>query len=134
MENSPLKVLVREDSKKMLGVLIAIGIIFQIVFYKEKILVVLWAVVSFFLTFIIPGFILGYLWSEKLDFLERFIIGTMLGLITVGIVAYNLSVWLEINIKIISLIAPMITTAAFGLIVYFTDKKNKQKHGFIETN
>lgn len=100
-------------------------VIFIGIFYKENILTTIWVVLSFLLTFTIPGFILCYLWHDQLDFLERFIISNMLGLISVGILSYNISIYTGINIKIISIITPIIVTIISGSIVYFTEKKER---------
>src|SRR3989344_4757185 len=48
---------------------------FKIIFSKEGILVVAKVVASFYFLYIIPGFAIMYYWKNKLDFLERFIIG-----------------------------------------------------------
>ncbi|MBI2662479.1 hypothetical protein HYX11_03400 [Candidatus Woesearchaeota archaeon] len=65
------------------------------------------------------------MWHDQLDFLERFIISNMLGLISVGILSYNISIYTGINIKIISIITPIIVTIISGSIVYFTEKKER---------
>lgn len=114
---------IKTESLYLLLLLAIFIIIFKIVFYKEALFTLVWAVVSFFLTFTIPGFILCYLWHDKLDFTERFIIGNMLGLVSVGILSYNISVWIGINIKIISIITPILITLIYGGMVYLMEKK-----------
>ena len=118
---------IKQDLKSLGITLLILTIIFLIVFYKENIFTTIWAVLSFVLTFILPGFTLCYLWYDKLDFIERFIIGTMLGLISVGILSYNLSMYLNLDIKIISIIAPILVILTFSTVVYFTTKKKIAK-------
>src|SRR3989344_6195957 len=128
--NNPLSTLlnqIKQDLKSLGITLIILTIIFIIVFYKENIFTTIWTVLSFVLTFILPGFTLCYLWYDKLDFIERFIIGTMLGLISVGILSYNLSMYLNLDIKIISIIAPILVILTFSTVVYFTTKKKIAK-------
>ena len=129
--NNPLSTLlnqIKQDLKSLGITLLILTIIFIIVFYKENIFTTIWTVLSFVLTFILPGFTLCYLWYDKLDFIERFIIGTMLGLITVGILSYNLSMYLNLNIKIISIIAPIIVTLIYGVIVHYGEiNKHREK-------
>lgn len=124
MENLFKKI--KEESKYLMLILAVFIAIFKIIFYSENILVLIWAVAAFFLTFTIPGFILCYLWHDKVDFTERFIIGNMIGLISIGILSYNLSVWTGINIKIISWITPLIVTLIYVMIVYLNWKKRKK--------
>ncbi|MBI2142485.1 hypothetical protein HYU15_03290, partial [Candidatus Woesearchaeota archaeon] len=85
----------RESIKKeALYLLLAFAIItaiFQLIFIKESIITAGRTVAAFFWLFILPGFALMYHWHDKLDFLERLIIGTVLGLAVVGVVGYNLS-------------------------------------------
>ena len=118
---------IKQDLKSLGITILILTIIFLIVFYKENIFTTIWAVLSFVLTFILPGFTLCYLWYDKLDFIERFIIGTMLGLISVGILSYNLSMYLNLDIKIISIIAPILVILTFSTVVYFTTKKKIAK-------
>lgn len=129
MENNTknnLKNQLKLDLKSFAITTLIITLIFIGIFYKENILKTIWVVLSFLLTFTLPGFILCYLWYDQLDFLERFIISNMLGLISVGILSYNISIYTGINIKIISIITPIIVAIIYGLIIYFSEK-NKDK-------
>jgi hypothetical protein len=120
LENKDVEIaLFKKEGTYLLGLLVVVIVIFKIVFYKEELLTLSWAVLSFFFTFTIPGFILCYLWEDKLDFIERFIVGNMLGLILVGILSYNLSVYTLINIKYLSIAVPLIVAIISGLIVYY---------------
>lgn len=118
-----LKNQIKLDLKSLGITTLILIIIFIGIFYKENILTTIWVVLSFLLTFTLPGFILCYLWYDQLDFLERFIISNMLGLISVGILSYNISIYFGINIKLISIITPIIVSIIYGLIIYFTEKK-----------
>lgn len=127
LENNKLLDKLKIESLYLLGLLVTFIIIFKIVFYQEKLLIIVWSVLSFFLTFTLPGFILCYIWHEKLDFTERFIIGNMIGIISVGILAYNFSVYTGIHIKYLSIISPVIVTIIFGAIVYFLERRSKKQ-------
>ena len=129
-DNSQLTLLnqIKKDFKSFGIATLILTIVFMIIFYKTNIFITIWAVLSFLLTFVLPGFILCYLWYNKLDFIERFIIGTILGLISVGILSYNISMYLGMNIKTISVITPIIVILIYGYIVYFVEKNQHQKH------
>jgi len=119
---------IKKDLKSFSVTILVLIVIFIIVFYKENIFTTIWVVLSFVLTFVLPGFTICYLWYNKLDFIERLIIGTMLGLISIGILSYNISVYLGIDIKIISIITPIIVTLIYGGIVYFVERnQHKEK-------
>lgn len=112
-KNETLK---KEGLYILLTFLIA-AIIFQIIFIKENTLAVVRTVAALFWLFALPGFALMYYWHEKLDFLERLIIGTVLGLAVVGVIGYNLSViGLHMKYHAIILPAAMIAIGAFAVL------------------
>ena len=125
LEKNNINEKMKRESKYLLILMGIIIVIFKIIFYREGLLILAWAVISFFLTFTIPGFILCYLWHEDLDFTERFIVGNMIGLMTIGIISYNISIYTGIHIKHISIIAPIITASIFGMIIYVKKIKGK---------
>lgn len=135
LENNKLLNKIKTESKYLLILTVVFIIIFKIIFYNESIITLIWAVISFFLTFTIPGFIICYLWHEKIDFIERFIVGNMIGMISVGIISYNISVYTNANIKYISILSPIIVATIFGIILYLTGEKrtkNKENKGNLQ--
>lgn len=114
---------IKEESLNLLILSVVFIIIFKIIFYQENLLILARGVISFFLTFILPGFILCYLWEDKLEFTERFIIGNIIGITSVGILSYNLSVYAGIHIKSLSIISPILIAIIFGLIVWYNHKQ-----------
>ena len=115
---------IKKESTLILLLLGLFIIVFQIVFYNESLFVLTWAVSSFFITFTIPGFIICYLWEEKLDFLERFIISNMVGIITVGVISYNISIYTNIDLKYLSIASPIIVVIISIITIYFKEKMN----------
>jgi uncharacterized membrane protein len=91
------------------------AIIFKIIFYKENISVVLRTVFGLFFTLILPGFMLMYYWFEKLDFLERLIIGFPVSAAVTGIFSYYLGI-IGINAKYHVFILPPIMIIAGAVI------------------
>ena len=74
---------------KWLGTMsIVFVILFQAIFYNGSFLVNLRMVISIFLLFILPGYCFMLYWKEKLDFTERFIIGTALAVGIIGMLSY----------------------------------------------
>ncbi len=102
--------------KEALYLLLAFAIItaiFQIIFIKESIITTGRTAAAFFWLFVLPGFALMYHWHEKLDFLERLIIGSVLGLAAVGVIGYNLSLLVHMKYHTIILPVGMLAVAAF---------------------
>ena len=80
-----------DDIKKLvLLILVAITII-RIVFYKETSFNVLKITCSFFLMFVLPGFMFMYIWRKQLDFMERFIISVPISAVIVSLTYYYIS-------------------------------------------
>lgn len=113
--------------KELVYLLIAlvIGIIiFKIVFYKENLLNIIKIVASIFWLFLLPGYSLMFYWEEKLDFLERFIIGIALGIALVGTFSYYLGL-IGLNLRFHTIILPAILIL-IGIII-ISKRKNHQK-------
>ena len=76
---------------QVFAVFATLFVILKIVFINENLFTLLRFAASLFWLFVIPGFCIMLIWREKLDFIERLIMGTVLGLAVFGLVGYNLS-------------------------------------------
>ena len=97
-------------NKELVYLLIAFLIsivIFKAVFYKESFLNVLKMVASLFWLFLLPGYSIMFCWEEKLDFLERLIVGIALGIALVGTLSYYIGL-IGLNIKFHAIILPLL--------------------------
>lgn len=100
-----------------LGLTLVGGIIvFKILFYNESIINVIRTITSLFWLFVIPGFALMYYWHEKLEFVERLVIGTVLGIAVIGIASYYIAL-IGFNVKYHWLL-PFIFLLAAGIILW----------------
>lgn len=96
-------------------------IILKIIFNKESLLVVVKLALSLFWLFILPGFMIMYLFAERLNFLERIIAGTALGMAFYGVLGYNLGV-LGLPMKYQIWILPLLGIS-IGIIALIKNKK-----------
>ena len=93
---------------KYLGLLFVIVLVaFQIAFFKENILVTLRYVLSLFWIFVLPGYFLMLYWNEKLEFLERILIGIALAAAVTGIFSYYIGL-MGLHIKYHTVLLPLI--------------------------
>jgi len=67
-------------------------VLFKSIFNKESFSIIIKLSLSLFWLFIFPGFMIMYLFFEKLDFLSRLIAGVVLGMAFYGAIGYNLGV------------------------------------------
>lgn len=95
-------------------------IIFKVAFYKESFIVVLKVVFTLIWAFALPGYFIMFYWREKLDFVERFIIGIALSLAVIGILSYYLGIF-GLNIKYHIILLPPLFIV-LGLIFIFYKK------------
>lgn len=72
--------------------LVLIIVMLKVIFNKESFFIVLKLALSLFWLFILPGFMIMYLFIDKLNFIERIIAGTVLGMAFVGVLGYNLGI------------------------------------------
>lgn len=99
---------------KHIGVLLALGlVIFKIAFFKEELIVIFRYVLSLFWLFVLPGYFIMLYWAEKLDFVERLVVGTAVAAGVIGIFSFYLGLF-GLNIKYHALsLPPIIITAGF---------------------
>ena len=102
----------------VVGVLfIVFLIVFKILFYKESLIIVIKTVFALFWIFVLPGFALMYYWHDKLNFLERLIIGITLSAALIGLLSYYLGLF-GLNIKYHGFLLPILfLIIAFVIIV-----------------
>lgn len=106
--------LVKKEALYMAALFLAALLIFKIVFYKEVIAVLLRTLASIFWLFALPGYFIMLHWHEKLNFLERFIIGAIAAASAIGIASYYLGIF-GLNIKYHAILLPLALLAAgFG--------------------
>jgi len=119
--------LVKKEFKQV-GILFALGlIIFKIVFFNENLIVVFRNVLSLFWLFVLPGYFIMLYWAEKLDFVERLIIGTAVAAGIAGILSYYLGLF-GLNIKYHAILLPPAIIAA-GFII--ATRKKELKISFV---
>ena len=127
LEEIALKKEVFEIVKKELqyiGILFLVALVmFKIVFFKENIIVLFRMVLSLFWLFVLPGYFLMLYWREKLEFIERFIIGIALAAAIIGIFSYYLGL-IGLNIKYHTIVLPLILIL-FGVIINFRLTKDQ---------
>lgn len=99
-----------------LGVLfIVFLVIFKILFFRENLIVVFRTVLSIFWMFVLPGYSIMLYWNEKLDFVERLVIGIALSAAIIGISSYYIGL-IGLNIKYHVIILPL-TLIILGIII-----------------
>ena len=118
---------IKKEAINLLVLFLLLLLIFKIVYLKENAIIILRTVLSIFWIFIIPGFYLMYYWHQKLDFVERLVIGIGLSAALIGISSYYLGL-IGINIKYHTIILPSLMLGfAFFLIIKIHSKSNKDE-------
>ena len=102
-------------------ILVLVLIIFKIAFYKENLVVLFRTVLSLFWLFVIPGYFIMLYWKEKLDFVERFIIGIVLSAAIIGVFSYYLGL-IGLNLKYHAIALPLILML-LGILINFSKTK-----------
>jgi uncharacterized membrane protein len=99
--------LVKKEAQYM-GILFLLAlIIFKIAFYKENLAVLFRNVLSLFWLFVLPGYFILLYWREKLDFMERFIVGIMISAAITSIARYY-SGLIGLNLKYHAILLPLV--------------------------
>ena len=99
-------------------------VIFKIAFFKENSIVLLRAVLSLFWLFVLPGYFVMLYWKEKLEFIERIVVGIALAAGVTGIFSYYIGI-IGLNIKYHAILLPLAIIVA-GLIAAINKKHSNQ--------
>lgn len=93
---------------KYLGILFLLALIaFKIAFFRENSIVLLRSVVAIFWLFVIPGYFIMLYWKNKLDFVERAVIGIGVSAAIIGILSYYISL-AGLNLRFHAILLPLI--------------------------
>ncbi|MBI2559290.1 hypothetical protein HYW20_08265 [Candidatus Woesearchaeota archaeon] len=95
-------------------------VIFYIAFAKENLISILRMVLSLFWLFALPGYSIMLYWHDKLEFMERFVIGIFLAAAIIGISSYYIGL-IGLNIRHHTILLP----AAMILIGVIISLKSK---------
>lgn len=114
--NKEKLMLLKKEAVYLLIALIASIILFKIAFYNETLINVIKTVASLFWLFILPGYFIMLYWEKSLDFLERIIIGTALGVGLGGILSYYLGLF-GLHIKYSAIVLPLFLIC-LGLLIF----------------
>ncbi len=107
----------KQEGVQLLVAFAAFYLILQAVFLKENPLIVIRTALAIFWTLTLPGFALMSLFFENLEFIERLLIGTVLGLAVIGVVGYNLGL-LGINMTVQIILIPSLEIAVAGFVLW----------------
>jgi len=83
-------------------------ILFKIIFFKEDLAVLLKAVLSLFWMFVLPGYFIMLYWKDKMDFVERLIIGVALSAAVTGVLSYYIGL-AGLNLKYHFILIPSLS-------------------------
>ena len=83
-------------------------ILFKIVFFKEALVVLFKAVLSLFWLFVLPGYFIMLYWKDKIDFIERLIVGVALSAAITGVLSYYIGI-AGLNLKYHFVLIPLLS-------------------------
>lgn len=112
--------LIRKESIYIGIMFIAALVIFKIAFYREDLSPLFRVVFSLFWLFLLPGYFAMLYWHEKLDFIERLVIGIALSAGLTGALSYYLGL-LGLHIKY----HPFILAVVIIIVGLFAAMKKK---------
>jgi predicted phage tail protein len=99
--------------------------IMLIAFYKSGLVTSLTFTAGFFWLFVLPGFALMTYWSDKLGFVERFVVGTCVGAAVISIASYYLGL-AGLHVKNHVYLLPIVFIVLGGVMHLWKGKKNKK--------
>jgi uncharacterized membrane protein len=113
-----------KEEFKYIGIMFLLALIaFKIAFHKESLIVLFKQILSLFWIFALPGYFIMLFWKEKLQFLERFIIGIALSAAVIGTFSYYLGL-AGLNIKYHVIILPLVLVLV-GVIAHINRVSSK---------
>lgn len=101
-------------------------LVFKVAFYSDSIIVLIRSVSSIFWIFVVPGYFAMLFWHEKLNFVQRIVIGIAIAAGFIGTASYYLGL-AGFNIKYHALVLPLLMIA-LGFVFAIKNKGNKAGH------
>ena len=92
-------------------VFLALFVILKVVFFKESFVVLARYAISLFWLFILPGYFAMLYWREKIEFMERIVIGFAVSAAVIGVFSYYIGL-IGLNIKYHTFLLPLILIIA----------------------
>ena len=102
---------VKKESVYIGAVFLALLLILKIVFFKENFVVLARYTISLFWLFILPGYFAMLYWREKIEFMERIVIGFAVSAAVIGVFSYYIGL-IGLNIKYHTFLLPLILIIA----------------------
>ncbi|MCH7902887.1 hypothetical protein IIC68_03980 [archaeon] len=112
--------LLKNEIGRLAIVLALLIIIFKIVFYKQDIFSTTRTAIALFWMLILPGYALLYYWKDKLEFMERIVIGAAVGAAVTAILGYYLGL-VGLHLKFQTIVLPVLML----LVAFAVIKKTK---------
>lgn len=116
--------LLKREILYLLYVLLIVLLVFKIAFFNESIVVLIRSILSLFWVFIIPGYFAMIFWHDKLDFIQRILIGTAASAGLTGTISYYLGL-AGLNIKYHTVLLPLLIIILGSSFLMM--KANKEK-------
>ena len=93
------------------AVFLVLLLILKIVFFKENFVVLARYTISLFWLFILPGYFAMLYWREKIEFIERIVVGFAVSAAVIGVFSYYIGL-VGFNIKYHTFLLPLILIIA----------------------
>lgn len=122
MKNKKLVEQLKQEVVYLFAIFIAAIVILKIAFYKESFITIARTAFGIFWLFVLPGFCLLYHWHEKINFIERFIMGIVISAAIIGILSYYIGL-MGLNIKYHIILLPLMFLAIDFIIIIRKIKK-----------
>ena len=92
-------------------VFLALFVILKVVFFKESFVVLARYAISLFWLFILPGYFAMLYYREKIEFIERIVVGFAVSAAVIGVFSYYIGL-VGFNIKYHTFLLPLILIIA----------------------
>ena len=101
----------KKESVYLGAVFLVLLLILKIVFFKEDFTVLIRYAASLFWLFILPGYFAMLYYREKIEFMERIVIGFAVSAAVIGVFSYYIGL-IGLNIKYHTFLLPLILIIA----------------------
>ncbi len=123
----PAKITTVKNELLSLGIaLVVLAVILKIAFYKDAVWNIIKMAGALFWLYVLPGYAILLHWSESLDFLERLIIGSVIGGVVVAALSYYVGL-MGIHLKYHGIILPVIIIGVSLGVMYLPSFSLKRK-------
>ena len=114
--------LIKKELKNLALSLIVLIIFLKVIFFNTSSIIIMKGTLLLFLTYLIPGLLMTYIFFPDLYVLERYALAILLGITITGILGYYTGIFLHLHLGLFHYVVPLIVIVIEAAVLFWSKK------------